>query len=46
MTMQQYMCAVCGHIHDEAVDGVFEDLDKYHNCPECGCGKEEYQLVA
>jgi rubrerythrin len=19
---------------------------KYHICPECGCGKEEYQLVA
>ena len=44
--MQQYMCAVCGHIHDEAVDGVFEDLGKYHICPECGCGKEEYQLIA
>ena len=44
--MQQYMCTVCGHIHDETVDGVFEDLDKYHICPECGCGKEEYQLVA
>jgi rubredoxin len=40
MTMQQYLCAVCGHIHDEAVDGVFEDLDKYHNCPECGCGND------
>ena len=41
----QYVCAVCGHIHDEAVDGKLSDLPKYANCTECGCGVEEYQLI-
>ena len=43
--MKVYQCEICNHIHDEAVDGAFAELDKYHICPECGCGKEEYQLV-
>ena len=40
-----YVCGVCGHVHDEAVDGRFEDLPKFHLCPECGCHKDEYAKV-
>lgn len=42
---KKYVCSICGHIHDEEIHGKFEDLPKYHNCPECGCDKEEYQPV-
>jgi rubredoxin len=45
MEDKQYVCMVCGHVHDEKTDGKFEELPKYFNCPECGCAKEEYQLV-
>jgi rubredoxin len=42
---KQYVCEVCGHIHDEAEHGWFEDLPKYANCPECGVDVEEaYKL--
>lgn len=44
--MKEYVCTVCGHIHDENVDGKFDDLPKYHNCPECGTAKEDYQIVS
>jgi rubredoxin len=36
-----YQCEVCGHIHDEEVDGKFEDLPKYANCVECGVDARE-----
>lgn len=42
---KQYVCAVCGHLHDEEKDGKFDELPKFYNCPECGSAKEEYQLV-
>ena len=46
MDSKQYMCEVCGHIHDEATDGKLEDLPKYANCPECGVdAREAYKLV-
>lgn len=32
----EYVCEVCGHVHDENTMGKFEDLPKYANCPECG----------
>jgi rubredoxin len=41
----EYVCTVCGHVHNEETDGKFEDLPKYYNCPECGCGKEEFQAM-
>ena len=43
---KKYECEVCGHIHDEDVDGWFEDLPKYANCPECGSdAREVYKEV-
>ena len=36
------ICIVCGHVHDEAVEGVWEDLPADFACPECGVGKEDY----
>ena len=40
-----YVCVVCGHVHDEETEGKWEDLPEDFLCPECGCGKEEYELL-
>jgi len=37
----EYICEVCGHIHDEKVNDKIEDLPKYANCPECGSDARE-----
>lgn len=42
---QQYVCQVCGHVHDEAQHGKFEDLSDNFICPECGCFKDEYVIM-
>jgi rubredoxin len=43
---KQYACEVCGHIHDESIHGLLEDLPKFANCPECGTDAlETYKLV-
>lgn len=36
-----YVCEVCGHTHDESVDGKLEDLPAFANCPECGSDARE-----
>ena len=38
----KYECQVCNHIHDEEVDGKFEDLPMFYLCPSCGCHKDEF----
>jgi rubredoxin len=38
----KYECQVCSHIHDEEVDGKFEDLPMFYLCPSCGCHKDEF----
>lgn len=52
--MQQWECIVCGWIYDEAVgdpnSGIapgtkFEDIPDDWLCPECGVGKEDFELV-
>lgn len=44
--LKVYECEVCGHIHDEAVDGLLEDLPKFANCTECGSdAREVYKEV-
>jgi len=40
-----YVCVVCGHVHKENLEGKWEDLDDDFLCPECGCGKEDYEKV-
>ena len=41
----EHVCVVCGHVHDEAAEGVWEDLPEDFLCPECGCGKEDYEVM-
>ena len=41
--LQLYLC-LCGHEHDET-EGQWETLPEDFECPECGCGKEDYELV-
>jgi len=42
---QTYVCVVCGHEHDEATEGQWEELPEDFVCPECGCGKEDYEVI-
>jgi rubredoxin len=41
----EYVCVVCGHVHDEATEGAWEDLPETFTCPECGVGKNEYEII-
>jgi rubredoxin len=37
-----HVCIVCGHVHDEELEGAWETLPESFTCPECGVGKEDY----
>ena len=39
---KQHICIVCGHVHDDAVEGAWDSLPETFECPECGCSKEDY----
>ena len=41
----QYICLVCGHVHDDEKEGKFEELSDLFTCPECGCFKDEYVIM-
>jgi rubredoxin len=52
--MEKYKCVLCGWIYDATVgdpDGgiepgtAFEDIPEDWVCPECGAGKEDFELV-
>ncbi len=52
--MEKYECSVCGYIYDSEVgdeeNGVphgvaFEDLPEGWTCPDCGVGKEDFEIV-
>ena len=52
--MKKYKCLVCGYIYDPAVGDpnngvaagiVFEDLPDGWTCPDCGAGKDEFELI-
>jgi rubredoxin-NAD+ reductase len=52
--MRKYECIVCGYIYDEALgwpdDGIpagtkWEDIPDDWVCPDCGVGKEDFELV-
>ena len=45
MNEQVYICVVCGHEHNEELEGKWDDLDESFTCPECGCGKDEYYVI-
>lgn len=41
--MKQYVCGICGYIHDEAVGGKREDLPADWKCPVCKAGKDAFK---
>lgn len=52
--MKKYKCLMCEYVYDPAVgdpdNGVepgtsFEDLPSDWICPECGAGKDEFELI-
>lgn len=52
--MKKYVCTVCGYIYDPAIgdedSGIaagtaFEDIPDDWVCPECGVGKEDFELL-
>ncbi len=46
MNNQEYVCVVCGHVHDEELEGAWDTLPDDFTCPECGVGKEDYDIYA
>tara|TARA_A100000171_G_scaffold32724_1_gene31109 strand:- start:5282 stop:5548 length:267 start_codon:yes stop_codon:yes gene_type:complete len=54
ISVKKWQCIVCGLIYDEAEgwpdDGiepgtVWEDVPEDWMCPECGVGKEDFEMV-
>jgi rubredoxin len=52
--MKRYMCVICGFVYDEEKglpeEGIapgtrWEDIPLNWKCPECGAGKEDFELV-
>jgi len=52
--MEKYICVICEYVYDPEVgdptQGIepgtsFEDLPDDWICPDCGAGKEEFELV-
>ncbi len=52
--MKTYRCAVCGLIYDEEQgwldDGIapgtrWDDVPDDWKCPECGAGKDDFEMV-
>jgi len=45
--MQKYICDVCGYLYDPSEnDNIpFEDLPDDWVCPECGAGKDKFELL-
>lgn len=41
--MKQYVCGICGYIHDEAVGGKWEYLPADWKCPVCKAGKDAFK---
>jgi rubredoxin len=40
----EHVCIVCGHVHDEAVEGKWDELADDFECPECVAVKKITQL--
>lgn len=52
--MKVYMCLICGYVYDEqegdAEFGIapgtrWDDVPLSWRCPDCGAGKEDFQMV-
>lgn len=53
-TYKKYICVICGFIYDEAEgwpeDGIapgtlWADVPENWFCPDCGAGKEDFEMV-
>ena len=51
---KKYMCVICGFIYDEdkglpeeglAPGTKWEDIPMNWKCPECGAGKEDFEMM-
>lgn len=42
---ETHACIVCGHVHDEELEGLWHELDDNFCCPECGVSKEDYEVI-
>ena len=52
--MRQWQCMVCGFVYDEAKglpeEGIapgtgWDDIPDDWECPECGVGKEDFEMI-
>ncbi|MDH5357509.1 MAG: rubredoxin [Gammaproteobacteria bacterium] len=53
--MRKWQCVVCGFIYDEAKglpeEGIaagtsWDDIPDDWECPECGVGKDDFEMIA
>lgn len=53
--MKTYMCVICGFVYDESAglpaEGIapgtqWEDIPDSWRCPDCGAGKDDFEMVA
>lgn len=49
-----WVCIICGWVYDEeagaADEGIapgtrWEDIPSYWVCPDCGCGKDDFEMT-
>ena len=52
--MKAYMCVICGYVYEEikgdpnanlAPGTKWEDVPLSWRCPDCGAGKEDFEMV-
>ena len=39
----QHVCVICDHVHNEELEGKWEELPEEFMCPECGGMKMDYE---
>ncbi len=54
LSMKSYMCVICGYVYEEekgdpnagiAAGTRWEDVPLSWRCPDCGAGKEDFEMV-
>ena len=40
-----HVCVICGHEHNEELEGNWDDLPEDFPCPECGGFKADYEEI-
>lgn len=52
--MKAYMCVICGYVYEEekgdpasgiAPGTIWDDVPLSWRCPDCGAGKEDFEMV-